>query len=65
MTQRMSDRETATILAALRYWQRVGLMSSGHEKDIASDGGRFQSLSAGEIESLCERINYRDAPISN
>src|SRR5688572_19376163 len=33
------DLETATILAASRYWQREGLMSAGHEQEIASDMG--------------------------
>lgn len=68
MNQRIFERETATILAALRYWQREGLMSDGDEQDVASDGGRFQSLSAEEIDTLCERINcdarltFADAP---
>jgi hypothetical protein len=58
-----SDRETATVLAALRYWQREGLMSAGRERDVAEDGGRFTALSALEIDTLCEKINaagYRD-----
>lgn len=53
----VSDREAATVLAALRYWQRQGLLSSGHEQDVAEDAGRFAALSASEIDSLCERIN--------
>lgn len=57
MNRSISNRETATILAALRYWQREGLMSAGDEQDVASDGGRFESLSAEEIDALCERIN--------
>jgi hypothetical protein len=51
-----ADRETATILAALRYWRREGLLSAGHEREIASGHGRHQSLSAEEIDALCERI---------
>lgn len=57
MNRRISRRETATMLAALRYWQREGLMSSGHEQEIATDNGRFRSLSAPAIDLLCERIN--------
>lgn len=49
--------ELATVLAALRYWQREGLMSAGCEQDIASDGGRFEPLTEGQIEALCERLN--------
>jgi hypothetical protein len=49
-----THRETATILAALRYWQREGRMSAGHEQDIAADAGPV--LSAAEIDSLCEKV---------
>lgn len=52
-----TDRELATVLAALRYWQREGLMSAGHEVDIASGGGTLAPLTAGEIDTLCERLN--------
>jgi hypothetical protein len=60
--QRMvkNDRETATILAALRYWQREGLMSAGHEQDIATANGRLPSLSAEEIDVLCDQIGSSD-----
>jgi len=57
-------RKTATILAALRYWQREGLMSSGHEQDIATDDDTLQSLSRPEIDVLCEQINIVDEPIT-
>ena len=50
-------RKTATILAALRYWQREGLMSSGHEQDIATDGNSIDALDAEDIDALCEQIN--------
>lgn len=49
--------ELATVLAALRYWQREGLMSAGHEQDIACDGGRIEPLNDSQIEALCERLN--------
>lgn len=54
-------RELATILAALRYWQREG--ASGNsvdtepEHDILTDGGEIEPLTAEEIDALCERIN--------
>ena len=54
----VTERESGTILAALRYWQREGLMSAGDEQDIATDGRRFESLSVDEIDALCERINF-------
>jgi hypothetical protein len=56
MNRRIADRQNATILAALRFWRRGGLMSAGHEQDIATDNGRFPSLSAEEIDVLCEQI---------
>jgi hypothetical protein len=56
----LSDRKTATTLAALRFWQRVGLTSAGREQNVATDGGRFLPLSAQEIDALCERINCGD-----
>lgn len=53
----INNRELATILAALRYWQREGMMSGGHEQDIACDDGEFAPLNADEIDGLCERLN--------
>ena len=51
-------REHATIIAGLRYWQREGLMSSGAEHDIASEADTLTPLTAGEIDSLVERLNF-------
>jgi hypothetical protein len=51
----------ATILAALNYWRREGLMSAGHEQDLATDDGRIHSLSGEEIDALCERIKHGDS----
>ena len=53
----MDNRELATVLAALRYWQREGLMSAGHEQEIATDQGAFEALSKWEIDALCEKLN--------
>ena len=53
----LDDRELATILAALRYWQREALRSAGAEHDIASDGGVLSPLTPSEIDTLCERLN--------
>lgn len=54
---KLDNREVAMILAALRYWQREGIMSSGYEVEVASDSGRWEPLSVGEIDRLCERLN--------
>lgn len=54
----LDDREHATVLAALRYWQREGWRSCGHEiEDIATNGGTLEALVAAEIDGLCERLN--------
>ena len=64
---RMTDRETATVLAALRYWQLQLPVEPYGPRDvaeiageIAEDGGRFPMLTAEEIDELCERINCRE-----
>lgn len=53
----LNARELATVLAALRYWQREGWGSSGHEHEIASDMDTLTPLEAHEIDALCERLN--------
>ena len=50
-------RELATIIAALRFWQREGAASDGLVHDIASDGETLKPLGADEIDALCERLN--------
>jgi hypothetical protein len=52
----LSDRELATVLAALRYWQDemrpgdVPLCYPEHFEDVTP-------LTTDEIDSLCERLN--------
>ena len=55
----LTNRETATVLAALRYWQR----------DFGAAGGKTvfpdhfydcKPLTAKQIDTLCERINTPD-----
>jgi hypothetical protein len=62
MLLELSDREHATVLAALRYWQGEILADQFGRfppeiEDIASNGGTVQALDVGEIDTLCERIN--------
>jgi len=60
MAWNLDRRELATMLAALRYWQREGLMSSGSEHDIATcadDDYQCEPLDASEIDELCEDLN--------
>lgn len=56
----LTDAELATVLAALRYWQREGLWSEGHEHVIASNDGEVTPLDADAIDDLCERINQAE-----
>jgi hypothetical protein len=51
----MTNRELATILAALRHFQ-----ASSRDVPALSDGDHFHEftpLSADEIDDLCERLN--------
>jgi len=55
---RFDKRQTATILAALRYWQSNGIVASRHDHyTIATDDGTLQPLSRPEIDTMCEQIN--------
>lgn len=54
----LTDRQIATAIAALRYWQREGLNSSGHEVEtIATNAGEFEAMDSDEIDVLCIEIN--------
>lgn len=54
----LSDREHATVLAALRCYQAE---DDGHGNaelhDIATNSGTLDALSITEIDALCERLN--------
>lgn len=54
-----NPRELATVLAALRLWQRTALTSDERlpEDTIASDNGTMSIMAAEEIDELCERLN--------
>ena len=60
----ITERELATILAALRYWQAPA-HSESMENDlechaIATDEGQFIPLDEDEIDVLAERLNFGD-----
>lgn len=62
----LDQRELATVLAALRYWQRLLERGSSISQQvtsdaIATDDGQVEPLTADEIDALCERINERPA----
>jgi ClpP class serine protease len=52
----VTEREHATILAALRLWQEADEHNRGDLRDIAEAAG--VPLSNQEIDVLCERINF-------
>src|ERR1039457_865017 len=58
MSTAFEKRQTATILAALRYWQSNGIVASRHDHyTIATDDGTLQPLTRPEIDAMCEQIN--------
>ena len=62
---RVSWRELATILAALRFHQAQNLQGGRDIPDqsikgIAADGGAFKPLSFKAVEKLCERLNTEE-----
>ena len=62
---RISRRELATILAALRFHQDENLQRSPDIPDqsireIATDGGRFQALTSQKVSKLCQRMNTEE-----
>jgi len=57
MSDRLSSRELATVLAALREWQMKSKMIDRCCNGIATDGGTLDPLGNTEICALCEKIN--------
>jgi len=62
ITLRVSRRELATILAALRFHRDENLQAGQRIpdqfiKEIATDGGLFKPLNLQEVGKLCERLN--------
>ena len=57
MTVRFTDRELATLLAALRYWQQ-GLDDNEGEAPLRDHfEDEVTPLAHEEIDDLCERLN--------
>lgn len=61
---RVDDAERATILAALRFYQREGMGDPANRSweihDIASNSGDLISLDCKGISDLCEKINFAE-----
>jgi len=60
MMVQFTDRELATVLAALRYWQHDLAENDG---PISEHFAQETPLSVEEIDDLCERLNL-DSTIS-
>jgi hypothetical protein len=54
MRNRMNDRELATVLAALRYWQQD---LAENDSPISEHFAEHTPLTVEEIDDLCERLN--------
>jgi hypothetical protein len=59
----ITEQQHAHILAALRYWSREGRFSAGHEQDIATDMGKYESLSEVQMDELCDKLNSGEPPV--
>ena len=58
MSVKITRRELATVLAALRYWQRD--LAENEEPPICEHfDDRISPLSVDEIDTLIERLNCR------
>jgi hypothetical protein len=55
-TVTLRERELATLLAALRAFQRLPSEETMPENDIATDAGKFEALTNEEIDKLYEDL---------
>ena len=55
MAVELTERERATILAALRRW--LSYPAARAADSIATNGGKDKPLDDGEIQGLCKRIS--------
>ena len=71
--RRFTDAELATVLAALRHWQRAlheaettpateGEACEPPEWCIANNEGTVEPLTVSQIDGLCERLNSASLP---
>jgi len=54
MLIRITEREGATILAALRRW--LSYPAAREADSIATKAGKYKPLDNGEIEAVCKRL---------
>jgi hypothetical protein len=61
MVVRVTERERATILAALRRW--LSYPAAREADATATNRGKHKPLDDGEIQRLCKRLNEIAAPL--
>lgn len=54
----LSERELATLLAALRRWQQDLEANADSFVDMDHFDERIMPLASEEIDELCERLNF-------
>ena len=59
MPIRLDDRELATVLAALRYWQQDLADNDDGPIDPEHFDETLTALNVEEIDDLCERLNCK------
>jgi hypothetical protein len=55
MVVRVTERERATVLAALRRW--LSYPAAREADSAATNRGKYKPLDDGEIQRLCKRFN--------
>lgn len=58
MTIEITERELATVLAALRYWQQDLVINQDGPVSPDHFDDEITPLTGEEIDELCERLNY-------
>jgi hypothetical protein len=58
MRVELTERQRATVLAALRRW--LSYPAAREADSIATNGGKDRPLDNGEIERLCKRITKKE-----
>ncbi|GMV81447.1 MAG: hypothetical protein AMXMBFR7_26310 [Planctomycetota bacterium] len=56
----LTDRELATVLAALNYWANDlddPSVAGELHSEVAADGGKHEPLDQEEVHALIERLN--------
>jgi hypothetical protein len=59
MTVRLTERELATVLAALRYWQQDLTENDDGPISLEHFDDRITPLTSLEIDLLCEHLNCK------